>query len=87
MNVNNTPSNANANIRSQLCFLNIHQYGSHASWQKITNLRKVLVNLLNALMHKKQNMKRINNLYQDIISIENLQLADIKARKNKKKIL
>lgn len=30
-------------------------------------------------------MKRINNLYQDIISIENLQLADIKARKNKTK--
>lgn len=30
-------------------------------------------------------MKRINNLYKDIISIENLQLADIKARKHKTK--
>lgn len=30
-------------------------------------------------------MKRIDNLYEKIISIENLKLADLKARKHKEK--
>lgn len=38
---------------------------------------------LKAPCNKAEIMKRIGNLYDDIISIENLQLADEKARKGK----
>lgn len=30
-------------------------------------------------------MKRLNNLFPEIVSLENLELADLKARKNKKR--
>lgn len=45
-NTNNTPSNDNANIGSQLCFQKIDDHYSGrdlASWQKINYTEKVLV--------------------------------------------
>lgn len=56
------------------------------------NLRKELVeSLLYGLpktpMKKSKAMKRIGNLYQKIISIENLKLADQKARKGKSELV
>lgn len=52
------------------------------SWQKITNKQRALVPNGKATWISK-GMKRIDNLYQRICSIENLQLADQKARKGK----
>jgi RNA-directed DNA polymerase len=53
-----------------------------ASWQKMIIKYGVLVTLVKAPW-KKQRMKRINNLFEKICSIENLELADIIARKGK----
>ena len=50
--------------------------------QKIKYSKKVLVGLARRIQIYKQ-MKRIRNLYDEIISVENLQLADERARKNK----
>lgn len=55
--------------------------------QKITNLNRALVPLFfqGKCPFKAKAMKRKSNLYSQIISIENLQLADLKARKHKAK--
>ena len=82
-NSNNVPSNTNANIGSHLC-LKIIREGDRATWQKISKLPKVLVGRNRPLRLRKQSkMKRIGNLYEKIISIENLELADRRARKGK----
>lgn len=93
-NSNNTPSTTNANIGSHLYFSIIILYmgsGDRASWQKISlhkgagrNARRIGHRRL-LIRKAKLLMKRIGNLYQKIISIENLKLADEKARKGKQK--
>lgn len=45
--------------------------------------KKVLVGATRRIRIYKQTMKRIGNLYDSIISLENLYLADVKARKGK----
>lgn len=55
-----------------------------ATWQKITNIKTVLVANCRKLRFKSKNrMKRMGNLYGRIISLENLRLADEKARRGK----
>jgi len=58
----------------------------HASWQKITVSKKVLVAQAKAPKYESElkKMKRINGLFERIISVENLNLADAFARKGKK---
>lgn len=53
-----------------------------ASWQKMITNSGVLVTPVKA-PHNKQRMKRVNNIFEKICSTENLELADIIARKGK----
>jgi retron-type reverse transcriptase len=80
-NTNNTPSNTNTNVSSQLC-LEIYKSKDLGSCQKINNVNRVLVRFLKIPFNPAK-MKRIGNLYDRICSVENLQLADEKARKGK----
>ena len=81
-NTNNSPSNANANISSQLCLNNYNKTDTLPLGKK-SSFKKVLVGLLVEDSEKEKQMKRIGNLYSKIISLENLRLADINARKGK----
>ena len=63
-----------------ILFLSVKNNGL-ASWQKKV-FKKVLVAQAKTL-NRKQSMKRIGNLYDKIISVENLKLADERARKGK----
>lgn len=87
-NSNNTPSNANTNIGSHLCFSKVKKNKSndHATWQNKTSERCWYPGYSgeNSEYEKQiKGMKRVGNLYEQIISVENLQLADEKARKGK----
>lgn len=54
-----------------------------ASWQNITNLNECVGNFGEDSLTQVLQMKRYNNLFEKIVSIDNLYLADKKARKNK----
>lgn len=81
-NTNNSPSNANANISSQLC-LKFYNKTDTLPLGKKSSFKKVLVGLLVEDSEKEKQMKKIGNLYEKIISLENLRLADLNARKGK----
>jgi len=83
-NSNNTPSNTNANISSHLCFF-LSAGETLPTGQKI-EFKTVLVAIRakTPSTKNKANMKRIGNLYEKIISLENLKLADERARKGKR---
>jgi len=80
VNANNSAANANANIGFQLRFynMNLEPYllvknkSTHTSFGSISEKDGNL-----------KQMKRINNLFSDICSIENLKLAEKKARHGK----
>lgn len=54
------------------------------TWQKIKIVMKGVGTSNEENDHKAKAMKRLNNLYQQVISIENLKLADERARRGKK---
>lgn len=94
-NSNNVPSDTNANIGSRLYF-SIHMKETmerrpRLLAKNILTFRKVLVGTAvvwptEGSEYEKQTdtrMKRIGNLYKKIISLENLELADRRARKGK----
>jgi hypothetical protein len=53
------------------------------TWQKKPTLKRGGGSQKRTRLRKKQSMKRFGNLYGQICSLENLQLADAKARKRK----
>jgi RNA-directed DNA polymerase len=55
------------------------------TWQKTTNQTRAVVSPIagRSRPEKQRPMKRIGNLYQQICSLDNLALADVKARKGK----
>lgn len=71
---------SNSNVSSHLCDLNYST--DPATWQKKSQSFDWLVMKVKTSFNK-QSMKRIGNLYDKICSLENLQLADQKARKGK----
>ena len=88
-NSNNSPANTNANIGSHLYFFgnNINERAmTLPTWQK-NSYNLFSVGRINPktlwIKSKKKRMKRFGNLYSRIISIENLELADSRARKGK----
>ena len=91
-NSNNTPSNANANISSHLYFSkwnnNIEErrpchLAEHITIQKGVGRNACCMGYRRPRLRKAKRMKRIGNLYERIISVENLRLADEKARRGK----
>ena len=55
-----------------------------APWQKITKIQNSAGRVTEGSKYEKQSkMKRFGNLYDKICSIENLQLADVRARRHK----
>ena len=89
-NVNNSPTNANANISVHLNYNNSLKKIIHidlASWQKIQIIRNSFGSdkRRRYLVIAQKEMKRVRNIYNEIISLENLKLADEKARKGKLK--
>lgn len=71
---------SNSNVSSHLC--NFTYSTDPATRQKKSQSLNWLVMKVKASFNK-QSMKRIGNLYEQICSLENLQLADQKARKGK----
>lgn len=71
---------SNSNVSSHLC--EISYSTDPATWQKKSQSLDWLVMKVKTSFNK-QSMKRIGNLYEKICSLENLQLADQKARKGK----
>ena len=72
---------SNSNVRSHLCSFLIADLANSAKKQ---SNKRALVSLNNRRKRpKSKGMKRINDLYSKIISIENLRLADQNARKGK----
>lgn len=85
VNTNNAPSNTNANIGSHLCLENIIKLlQTLPLGKKIQVKKEALVSKENEILSKKQSMKRIGNLYSKIYALDNLRLADEKARKGKR---
>lgn len=82
-NSNNAPSNANANIGSQLCLFLAPK--TLPTWQKINNSKAVLVANSERSIYNSKQMKRLSGLYEKIYSLDNLYLADEIARKGKSK--
>lgn len=90
-NSNNSPTNANANISVQLNYskLNNNKYNTHRPCLLAKN--KFIRNSFGSIERRRyfviaqKEMKRVGNLYNKIIDIENLRLADEKARKGKVK--
>ena len=74
--------NSNTNVSSHLC-QKILIAQTLPTWQKITHFQKVVSTLGNATFKSKGNMNRIGKLWQQICSLDNLKLADEKARKGK----
>ncbi len=87
-NSNNTPSNTNTNIGSHLCY-GITGTAAVPLGKKDRNQKGVGRNACPYRLPKapikkaKKTMKRIGHLYEKIISVENLRLADEKARRGK----
>lgn len=90
-NVNNSPTNANANISVHLNYnkLNNNKYNTHKPCLLAEN--KNIKNSFGSIERRRyfviaqKEMKRVGNLYNKIIDIDNLRLADEKARKGKVK--
>lgn len=81
-NTNIVASNANTNVSSQLCLkIFLRQKPWHLPKNK--NVNRVLVDFRKFPFNQQRKMKRLGNLYDRICSLENLQLADAKARKGK----
>jgi len=83
-NVNNAPSNTNTNIGSHLCKNN----GLIRPWLLPKNIKNTIMALVvdkdeKEIVLAKKFMKRVNNIYDKIISIDNLKKADKIARKGK----
>jgi len=78
--------NSNSNVSSHLCLKRIAIAGP-ATWQKITEHSRGKALVIDTdegdLQKSKADMKRIGNLYEQIVSLKNLQLADEKAQKGK----
>ena len=87
-NANNAPSNANTNIGSQQCF---KRNNDPATRQKINtskrcryrSIRQMTEGLRRLQIEKQNRMKRVGNIFEQIISLDNLRLADLKARRGK----
>ena len=90
-NSNNSPTNANANISVHLNYNIIKKENITTHKPCLSAKNKLIRNSFGSdkrrrdfvIAHK--NMKRIGNLYSKIIDINNLRLADEKARKGKMK--
>lgn len=81
-NTNYDYTNSNTNVSSQLCF-NDHNDTDHAHIAKNNKKIKAVSILWRTRPFKTANLKRIGNIYPEIYSLENLVLADLKARKGK----
>lgn len=74
--------NDNSNVSAHIAFKNLSSTDL-APWQKIDTTYGALVAYRRRRPTKQRLMKRLNNLYDQILSIDNLLLADQRARKNK----
>lgn len=83
-NSNYAPSYANSNIGSHLYFINnIRELRPHHSVKNII-IKPTAAGSASRTPPSVKQMKRIGNLYQKIASLDNLRLADERARKGKK---
>jgi len=83
----NNYDNWNTNTNCSPHLSDVFRNAGPAPWQKITQLKKSVGILFGRRLSfkSKGKMKRVNNLFQHICSIENLQAADVIARKGKAK--
>lgn len=84
-NSNYNYDNTNTNVSSHLCKLFCSVNRANSAKNDITHLGISSFHVAKMTIYNKGKMKRIGNLYEKIISVENLQLADSIARKGKSK--
>jgi len=86
LNANNSSSNANSNIGRRHCKASQENCSSCTTslpLGKTLKCPQLLVGRPNATGHKKQNVKRYGNLFEQVYSAENLWQAHVRARKGK----